>query len=120
MANPCSGHGTCYDEVNGYICKCNAGWTGATCGTNINDCSSNPCTHGTCTDAVNDFSCACDPGYNGKECDNGKLNLVINYKLNMVNMTETVAVTVLVKVKLAVKVPLLLPIFSYNQTSRNT
>jgi len=72
VANPCSGHGTCYDEVNGYICQCDVGWTGATCATDIDDCNPNPCAQGNCTDAVNDYSCACEPGYGGKECDNSK------------------------------------------------
>ena len=38
------------DAVATYICTCVDGWTGTSCETNIDDCSSNPCQNGgTCT-----------------------------------------------------------------------
>ena len=37
------------DMVNGYQCDCAPGWTGDRCGTEIDECSSNPCqNNGTC------------------------------------------------------------------------
>ena len=40
---------TLQDGVNSYTCVCDAGWTGATCRDNINDCASTPCQNdGTC------------------------------------------------------------------------
>ena len=40
---------TLQDGVNSYTCVCDAGWTGATCHDNINDCASTPCQNdGTC------------------------------------------------------------------------
>ena len=37
------------DMVNGYQCDCVPGWTGDRCGTEIDECSSNPCqNNGTC------------------------------------------------------------------------
>ena len=34
------------DGVNSYTCTCQAGYTGNTCQTNIDDCSPNPCQNG--------------------------------------------------------------------------
>ena len=40
---------TFQDMVNGYHCDCAPGWTGDRCGTEIDECSSNPCqNNGTC------------------------------------------------------------------------
>ena len=70
--NACSGHGTCYDEVNGYICLCTDGYTGIDCETNIDDCLPNPCIHGNCTDGINTFNCTCESGYYGDTCAEGE------------------------------------------------
>ena len=29
--DPCNGHGTCQNVLNGYVCTCNHGYTGDTC-----------------------------------------------------------------------------------------
>jgi surface protein len=51
-------------------CVCVAGYTGAQCETNINECNSSPCRNGgTCTDNVNGFSCACPPEFSGTQCE---------------------------------------------------
>lgn len=40
----CSDNGVCNEEVGGgVICECSHGYTGDDCGTNIDDCSPNPC-----------------------------------------------------------------------------
>lgn len=38
--------------LNGFSCNCAPGWTGSTCGTDINECNPNPCVHGTCTVSI--------------------------------------------------------------------
>jgi hypothetical protein len=55
--------------VNSFTCACAAGYSGATCATNINDCAPNPCLNGgACTDGVNSFTCACTGGFTGTTC----------------------------------------------------
>ena len=63
--NPCENGGTCWvavlhimikfqalilyitqDRINGYMCTCEAGWTGERCDINIDDCAHNPCQNG--------------------------------------------------------------------------
>ena len=72
IANPCSGNGECFDQVNHYICVCMDGYTGSTCDINIDDCLHNPCIHGNCTDDVNSFNCTCESGYEGPTCAQSK------------------------------------------------
>jgi YVTN family beta-propeller protein len=56
--------------VNGFSCACAAGYEGATCETDIDECASAPCLNGgECTDEVNGFSCACAAGYEGATCE---------------------------------------------------
>lgn len=44
---------SCVDELNAYLCECLAGFSGATCDENINECDSQPCSNGaTCNDLV--------------------------------------------------------------------
>ncbi|XP_041475095.1 receptor-type tyrosine-protein phosphatase delta-like isoform X1 [Lytechinus variegatus] len=53
----------------GYSCNCTAGYTGANCSTDINDCELNPCLNGgTCTDMINGFTCTCVTGYTELNC----------------------------------------------------
>jgi len=55
--------------VASFSCECAAGYEGATCATNIDECSSNPCMNGgACTDGVASFSCACVDGFSGPSC----------------------------------------------------
>lgn len=57
------------DEVNGFRCVCETGFTGVNCEENVNDCSSNPCLNGGhCIDAIGDFECRCRAGFVGKLC----------------------------------------------------
>ena len=38
--------GTCEDKVNGFICNCEAGFSGIRCEEDIDDCQSSPCVNG--------------------------------------------------------------------------
>lgn len=61
--------GECLDLGQSVLCRCQAGFTGANCQINIDDCASTPCQNaGTCQDGVNDYTCSCTLGYTGKNC----------------------------------------------------
>nr|AKP06500.1 delta-like transmembrane protein 2 [Platynereis dumerilii] len=51
---------------------CKAGWTGADCETNLDECESSPCVHGSCEDLVNAYKCNCKKGFLGTNCDEEK------------------------------------------------
>ncbi|XP_064532622.1 protein crumbs homolog 2 isoform X1 [Pseudopipra pipra] len=56
-------------QAAGFLCRCQPGFTGETCFTNIDECESQPCQNGgLCQDLVNSFLCHCLPGYSGVEC----------------------------------------------------
>ena len=55
--------------VNNFSCACNAGYTGNSCDTDINECETNPCVQGTCTNLDGDYSCSCPPGTTGRDCN---------------------------------------------------
>lgn len=64
-----SAGGECLDLGQSILCRCQAGFTGANCQVNIDDCASSPCQNaGTCQDGVNDYTCSCTLGYTGKNC----------------------------------------------------
>ncbi|XP_032219423.2 protocadherin Fat 4 [Nematostella vectensis] len=66
----CDHGGTCVDKVNGFSCRCPAGYTGRRCEVDIDDCASQPCQNGgTCKDGVTSFTCACAVGISGALCD---------------------------------------------------
>lgn len=46
-----------------------AGFTGAHCEIDINECDPDPCHYGTCKDNIAAFTCLCQPGYTGHRCD---------------------------------------------------
>lgn len=48
---------------------CPAGYSGAACDTDIDECASTPCKNGaTCQHGINSFNCTCLPGYKGADC----------------------------------------------------
>ena len=65
----CSGNGQCVDGVDSFNCKCDPGFTGELCQTNIDECVGVKCSgNGECLDGVNSFTCECSPGYTGPLC----------------------------------------------------
>ncbi|XP_038132051.1 milk fat globule EGF and factor V/VIII domain containing b isoform X3 [Cyprinodon tularosa] len=83
--NPCENDGVC--EVTGqsrrgdvfteYICKCQPGFEGVHCQTNVNDCAAQPCENGgTCRDLEGDFKCHCPSPYVGKQCQQRCISLL--------------------------------------------
>ena len=71
-SNPCD-HGICYDQENGFECKCRSGWEGDFCDTDIDECASDPCINGQCIDGENHYTCVCTPGFTGANCESGKI-----------------------------------------------
>ena len=73
QSSTCSGQGLCYDlqvGLNQALCVCDPGYSGDTCGTNTDDCASNPCYNGgACVDTgANSFNCTCASGWTGATC----------------------------------------------------
>ncbi|XP_074663092.1 uncharacterized protein LOC141915457 [Tubulanus polymorphus] len=68
---PCyvTGSYRCTDLFRAFTCHCKPGWSGKTCGINIDDCESVICQNGGhCSDLINNYKCNCKPGYTGKLC----------------------------------------------------
>uniref|UniRef100_A0A8C9XAA9 Delta like non-canonical Notch ligand 2 n=1 Tax=Sander lucioperca TaxID=283035 RepID=A0A8C9XAA9_SANLU len=70
--SPCKNGGLC-EDADGFAaaltCRCLAGFTGARCETDVDDCLMKPCANGaTCLDAINRFLCVCPAGFTGRFC----------------------------------------------------
>lgn len=89
LSNPCQNAGSCseepgrlvnqnrssavwfqicwtYSHSDRFRCDCVAGFVGARCEVETNECSSTPCDNGgRCVDLVNRFICECPAGYKG-------------------------------------------------------
>lgn len=53
-----------------YACSCRPGYTGALCGTDIDECRPSPCHNGgSCHNLVGGFSCTCPDGFTGMACE---------------------------------------------------
>ena len=54
-----------------FTCKCNAGFEGRNCESNVDECAGNDCSgRGKCVDGANAYTCQCETGYDGKDCEN--------------------------------------------------
>ena len=61
------------DQVDGYECRCVAGFGGDDCETPVDECTSQPCENqGVCTDLVNGYVCDCLDGFAGDNCEIGE------------------------------------------------
>lgn len=65
----CQNNGTCNLINSKRQCTCTAGWTGAYCTVDVNECLATPCKRGLCQNTVGGYSCACPAGYTGVHCD---------------------------------------------------
>ena len=67
----CSDQGTCTNDLDSYTCVCNAGYTGADCDVDIDECllMERVCSgHGNCSHGIASFTCSCYLGYTGQRC----------------------------------------------------
>jgi hypothetical protein len=68
----------CVDEVGGFTCDCNPGFTGGTCN-ETNHCHEVTCSgNGECENSSGGFTCTCDSGFSGDLCQDGS-------ELNQIN-----------------------------------
>lgn len=66
---PCK-HGICKDTLDGFECKCHAGFYGETCDWNTDDCIGNACeNNSTCEDGILNYTCNCSSGFKGILCE---------------------------------------------------
>ncbi|XP_064642003.1 uncharacterized protein LOC135496571 [Lineus longissimus] len=90
--NPCVSNSTCVGQtddidctatkratvgfLNEYSCACLPGWTGDTCDTDFDECSSAPCIYPyACFDKFNGYECGCPPDW--LICDSGLTPLTV-------------------------------------------
>ncbi|KAK4880029.1 hypothetical protein RN001_008175 [Aquatica leii] len=66
----CANGGVCVEGPGlSFTCRCQSGWEGYLCQTEIDECMSAPCQNGAvCIDLVDDYACACLFGFTGKNC----------------------------------------------------
>lgn len=61
--------GTCFGSTF-YTCSCDAGWTGAQCDEDVNECADDPCPIGSeCVNLDGSYACQCPLGTEGATCD---------------------------------------------------
>lgn len=67
--DPCK-NGFCKDTLDGFECKCHAGFYGETCDWNTDDCLGNACeNNSTCEDGILKYTCNCTSGFKGILCE---------------------------------------------------
>lgn len=58
--------GRAFDLVFAYSCECPAGFSGARCESNVDDCVDHKCANNaTCVDLVQTYECSCSKGFMG-------------------------------------------------------
>lgn len=71
----CQNGGLCVPQGHRSMCFCPAGFTGAFCETDVDECLSQPCYNGgVCLDEPQGYSCSCPPGYSGINCQDQETN----------------------------------------------
>lgn len=66
----CYNGGKCLDIPGSFRCDCAAGFVGANCRVNLDECDPNPCFGGGhCKDGVNSFTCTCTKERYGALCE---------------------------------------------------
>lgn len=71
-SNPCANGGQCVPFEAHYVCRCTAGFHGANCKQDVNECNISPpvCKNGgSCTNEVGTYQCSCKPAYTGQNCE---------------------------------------------------
>ena len=69
--SPCEDGAMCIPELGteSYSCHCLPGYTGHSCGIDIDDCEDVFCPeNSTCEDGINSFTCVCNDGYQALNC----------------------------------------------------
>ncbi|KAL7734838.1 hypothetical protein ACLKA6_011119 [Drosophila palustris] len=74
-SNPCKNGGTCHDAYQAFHCNCPAGWQGATCEDDVNECFDLAHTDlgvcmndAQCINTPGSYRCVCRKGYSGAHC----------------------------------------------------
>ena len=72
--SPCA-HGTCTDQIAGYICTCDEGYEGNDCDVSLDKCEEEPCLNGgrcqtVVEEGVHMFECTCSAQHHGARCEN--------------------------------------------------
>ncbi|XP_055914618.1 cubilin homolog isoform X2 [Eupeodes corollae] len=77
-SNPCDNGGTCVHLFDDFLCKCNKGFEGKTCSTDVNECAlfvgtDLGCQNGAqCINQFGSYSCICASGWQGMHCSQRK------------------------------------------------
>lgn len=72
-------NGICKDTLDGFECKCHAGFYGETCESNTDDCIGNACeNNSTCEDGILHYTCNCSSGFKGILCEIAMGNILVD------------------------------------------